>query len=102
YYRRHKEGGNPAATACYLLVLILSLICGVAQKNCDFVLATLSFIIRSLVGSRELSAEDRVLLSSIPQDSRSLLNHFDLHPRLRFYVCCPSCFALYDERVRCP
>ncbi|KAH7903066.1 hypothetical protein BJ138DRAFT_964401, partial [Hygrophoropsis aurantiaca] len=52
--------------------------------------------------SREISPEDRVLVNSIPRDSRSLLGHFDLHPRLRLFVCCPSCFSLYDERVICP
>ncbi|KIK38450.1 hypothetical protein CY34DRAFT_108662 [Suillus luteus UH-Slu-Lm8-n1] len=37
-----------------------------------------------------------MLLSDIPRDPRTVIGSFELEPRTRSYVCCTTCFALYD------
>ena len=80
-----------------ILVLALSLLCGISQKQATFALAILKFIIDSLSDGRDMSISHRRSLDDLPNDYRTLLNRFDLEPRLRSYICCPSCFALYDD-----
>ncbi|KAI6099080.1 hypothetical protein F5141DRAFT_960809, partial [Pisolithus sp. B1] len=36
-------------------------------------------------------------LDNLPKDYRTLLNRFDLEPRLRSFICCLSCFTSYDD-----
>lgn len=47
--------------------------------------------------SSQLASADRLSLLKFPSDYRTILNHFDLDPRLRFFVCCPSCCTLYED-----
>lgn len=88
--------------ACYFLVLALNLFCGLSQAHNNFVAATLRFVMRRLISDSTLPAEDKDLLINFPRDSRTLLNHFDLNPKLRSFVCCPCCCALYEGDSACP
>ena len=82
YFRRDKQDFHPATVACYFLVLALNLLCGVSNAHSDFVAATLRFVMQHLVINTDLSTADRNLLTQFPHDSRTLLNHFDLNPKL--------------------
>ncbi|KAH7905903.1 hypothetical protein BJ138DRAFT_992708, partial [Hygrophoropsis aurantiaca] len=97
YFRRQLDGMDPAVIGCYFLVIILSVICGLSREHCNFVLALLRSIIRCCVDRAGKLSLGKGLLDTIPKDSRTLFNHFDLDPRCRSFVCCPGCFALYDE-----
>jgi hypothetical protein len=102
YFRRAGHQSHPVAVACAFLVLSLSLFCGVSQKQATFALAILKLIVDWLTSVADIPGEQRQALQSIPKDYRTLLKHFDLDPRLRIYVCCPACFALYDDSSPLP
>ena len=85
-----------------LLVLVLSLFCGVSRTHCRFVLAVLRFVVRSVTEHHSDSLKVNSLMDQIPQDPRTLFNHFDLHPRLQAYICCPDCYALYNNDASAP
>ena len=55
-----------------------------------------------LVVNADLSTADRNLLIHFPRDSCTLLNHFDLNPKLQLFICCPRCCALYEDDESCP
>ncbi|KAI6110105.1 hypothetical protein F5141DRAFT_1004846, partial [Pisolithus sp. B1] len=80
-----------------ILVLTLSLLCGISQKQAAFALVVLKFIVDSLCDGRDMPLDHRMSLDDLPKDYRTLLNRFDLEPWLRSFVCCPSCFALYND-----
>ncbi|KAF9231763.1 hypothetical protein BU15DRAFT_7436, partial [Melanogaster broomeanus] len=84
------------------LVLALSLLCGISQRQASFTLAVLKLIMDWLVPLANLSEEHKAALKGIPRDYRTLLKRFDLDPRLRSYTCCPSCFALYKDSLHEP
>jgi len=79
------------------LILTLNLLCGISQAQSGFVSASLKFILSRVADASQLAPADRLSLLKFPRDYRTILNHFDLDPRLRFYVCCPSCCTLYDD-----
>lgn len=85
-----------------LLVLVLALFCGVSRVHCTFVLSALRFIVRHLLNDAHDFMEYDQLITNIPRDPRTLFTHFDLHPRLNTYVCCPTCFALYHHDSSVP
>lgn len=80
-----------------MLILVLSLLCGVSRTRATFVLAVLRLIIKHLIGDSQLEYFPHdMLLDNVPKDPRTIYTYFDLQPRVRSYVCCPSCFALYE------
>jgi hypothetical protein len=87
---------------------VLSLFCGVSRTHCTFVLRLLKFVVRTLITDcaplirNENLHEINDLIDRIPKDPRTLYNHFDLRPRLQTYVCCPSCYALYEDTPSVP
>ncbi|KIK27013.1 hypothetical protein PISMIDRAFT_71029, partial [Pisolithus microcarpus 441] len=83
--------------AAMILVLTLSLLCGISQKQASFALVVLKLIVHSLCDGRDMPLDHRASLDDLPKDYRTLLNRFDLEPRLRSFICCPSCFALYHD-----
>lgn len=80
------------------MILALNLLCGISQAQSQFVSDTLRFVL----GCIPNLPEDARSLLKLPRDYCTTLNHFDLDPRLRFYICCPSCCALYDDDNDCP
>jgi len=103
YFHQPNKDTHPAIIGCLLLVLVLSLFCGVSRTKCTFVLIMLRFIIRQLVGDSDGDYFPHdILLDNIPKDPRTVYTHFDLHPRVHTYVCCPKCFALYDHNSSTP
>ncbi|KAH7905296.1 hypothetical protein BJ138DRAFT_972811, partial [Hygrophoropsis aurantiaca] len=102
YFRRRLDGMDPAVIGCYFLVIVLSVICGLSREHCNFVLAVLRSIICCFADEGRTLTVGEGLLKTLPKDSRTLFNHFDLDPRCRSFVCCPDCFALYDESSTYP
>jgi hypothetical protein len=103
YFAGSKKNSHPAVVASLLLVLVLSLFCGVSRMHCGFVLAVLRFVVRSMTEQDHPDGlKVNSLINQIPRDPRTLFNHFDLHPRLRTYICCPDCYALYDNDSSAP
>ncbi|KAH7908184.1 hypothetical protein BJ138DRAFT_1013317, partial [Hygrophoropsis aurantiaca] len=88
--------------SCNVLVLVLSLMCGVSRARCGFVLAALKNIVDCTLRDGMSSHGEQSLAKEIPHDLRTVLKRFDLDPRLRTYISCPSCFCLYDESTACP
>lgn len=64
-------------------------------------------MLRIIIGSLNIDDKDRdgwrikSLAASLDRDPRTLYVHFDLKPRLHSYICCPECFALYDNDSSC-
>jgi len=90
---------HPAVAAAMFLVLVLTLLCGISCKQAGFTLVVLKQIIHWLSEGNEQPEVDTAIL---PRDPRTLLQFFDLNPRLRAYTCCPSCFALYPDSASVP
>ena len=102
YFGGSKKNSHSAVVASLLLVLVLSLFCGVSRTHCGFVLTVLRFVVRSMTEGCPDGLKVNSLINQIPRDPRTLFNHFDLHPRLRTYICCPECYALYDNDSSAP
>lgn len=74
--------------ACTLLVSALHLFFQVPSSTCNFILRFLVALLRVATGQQ---------LSDLPNDLRSALRVQGVDPRLRQYICCPKCYALYRE-----
>ena len=98
YFRLGNGSLHPAHAAAMFLVLVLTLLCGVSRKQAGFTLVVLNQMIHWLGQNDEQS----VNTTTLPRDPRTLLQYFDLNPRLRSYTCCPSCFALYSDSAPAP
>jgi len=98
YFRFGNGSLHPAHAAAMFLVLVLTLLCGISRKQAGFTLVVLNQMIRWLGQNDEQSVNTTIL----PRDPRTLLQYFDLNPRLRSYTCCPSCFALYPDPAPTP
>lgn len=79
------------------MILTLNLLCGISQAQSEFVSASLKFILSHVTDVSQLAPADRLSLLKFQRDYQTILNHFDLDPRLQFFVCCPSCYTLYDD-----
>ncbi|KAI6138748.1 hypothetical protein BKA82DRAFT_4020679 [Pisolithus tinctorius] len=99
YFQFGSRSLHPAVAAAMFLVLVLTLLCGVSRKQAGFSLVVLKQMIHWLSGG---SGETGVDTTILPRDPRTLLQFFDLNPRLRSYTCCPSCFALYPDSAPVP
>ncbi|KAG1730196.1 hypothetical protein EDB19DRAFT_1913015 [Suillus lakei] len=62
----HQIQCNPAMLACYFLVLVLSLLCGISREKCNFVLSVLQFIAQWLLATSNLSPMEKALLIDLP------------------------------------
>lgn len=98
YFRLGNGSLHPAHAAAMFLVLVLMLLCGVSRKQAGFTLVVLNQMIHWLGQNDEQS----VNTTTLPRDPRTLLQYFDINPRLRSYTCCPLCFALYSDSAPAP
>lgn len=62
----------------------------------------LRFVVCSVTERHSDGLKVNLLMDQIPQDPWTLFNHFDLHPRLQAYICCPDCYALYNNDASAP
>lgn len=74
-----------------------------SRTRAAFVLASLRLIIKQLIGAKDMAYFPHdMLLENVPKDPRTVYTYFDLQPRVRSYICCSSCFALYDSGESAP
>lgn len=73
----------------------LYLICGVSHENCRIARDYLVIIARMASQAQFDENVDEELL----RDVRSITKRLDLNPNLEFYVCCPTCYSLYNIEV---
>lgn len=94
YFASPHLGYHPLVLSGVVLVLILHLAFGLSHRGCGLVLAFLR-------GYCKLSAKysgghiSPSIHASIPKTLKTVLQSFDLDPRVRQFICCPRCFALY-------
>lgn len=84
----------PIVLSGILLVLILHLIFNGSQKLCEIVLGFLvdhTILLAPFLGD----GRSQQIARSYPATVKTILSSIDLEPRVRRYVQCPSCYALY-------
>ncbi|OBZ65032.1 hypothetical protein A0H81_14995 [Grifola frondosa] len=90
--------------ASYVLVLLLHLIYGLPKRASRVLLAGLRCIIRLSLkyGNNNLGVRDQRLLSQLARDPDTVLRAFNLDPSVASYICCPECYALYEDTTSAP
>ncbi|MBW0580246.1 hypothetical protein O181_119961 [Austropuccinia psidii MF-1] len=74
----------------------LHLACGLSKLHCRKARDDLVEIVESV--SQRFGAESS-FISSTPQDVRTINKGLNLEASLEQYLCCPTCFALYDIEI---
>jgi len=81
---------NPTLHAIYVTVLVMYILYHLPRRGAVVLLAGMMSILKSQPSLRSLADE-------VPIDPRKLLLTYDLDPVTRSYVCCPSCYYLYEH-----
>ncbi len=87
-----QSSGNDVVRFGYLLVACVHLFSLVSEDHCNFALCMIKLIIDNCHGHAN---DAKPLSASIPNDTRTVIRHLDLDPRVRRYVSCPKCSCLY-------
>jgi hypothetical protein len=87
FVTRHPQ--NPTLHAIYVTTLVMYVLYRLPRRGAAVLLAGMRSILKS-------QASLRSLVSEVPTDPRKLLLTYDLDPVTRSYVCCPSCYFLYE------
>ncbi|MBW0521501.1 hypothetical protein O181_061216 [Austropuccinia psidii MF-1] len=74
----------------------LHLACGLSKLNCRKARDDLVEIVESV---SQRFGVDSSFVSSTPQDVRTINKRLNLEASLERYLCCPTCFALYDIEI---
>ena len=88
FVARHPH--NPTLHAMYVTVLVMYILYRLPRRGAAVLLAGMRSILKSQPSLRSLASE--VLI-----DPRKLLLTYDLDPVTQSYVCCPSCYYLYEH-----
>ncbi|OBZ66279.1 hypothetical protein A0H81_13832 [Grifola frondosa] len=90
--------------ASYILVLLLHLVYGLPRRASRLLLVGLRCIIQLTLkwAHGDLLPPDRHLLSRMCRDPQTLITAFNLEPSVKSYICCPECYALYDDHSSTP
>jgi len=84
-----KHPKNPTLLAIYVTTLVMYVLYRLPHRGTAILLAGMRCILNSETSLRSLASE-------VPTDPRKLLILYDLNPVTRSYICCPSCYFLYD------
>jgi hypothetical protein len=95
YFAQPHHTWHPVVLACYLVVLVMSLICHLPRRGADLLLAGLRCILR-LATAMQMGQDDR-LANAIPKSIKTVFNAFDIEPRTTSLICCPECYCLYPD-----
>ena len=87
FVTRHPR--DPTLRAIYVTVLVMYILYRLPRRGAAVLLAGMRSILKSQASLRSLASE-------VPMDPRKLLLTYDLDPVTRSYVCCPSCYFLYE------
>jgi Transposase family tnp2 len=88
FVTRHPQ--NPTLQAIYVTTLVMYVLYRLPRRGAAVLLAGMRSILKSQASLRSLASE-------VPIDPRKLLLTYDLDPVTRSYVCCPSCYFLYEN-----
>jgi len=91
---------DPVVLACYVVVVVLHLICGLSINDCTFLLPSIQHIVKMTL--EHAGSSSTKLLTAFPKDPRTVLKTLELSPEVHGYVCCPRCFALYPQDSEVP
>jgi hypothetical protein len=80
---------NPTLHAIYVTTLVMYVLYHLPRRGAAVLLAGMRSILKSQPSLRSLA-------SNVPLDPRKLLLVYDLNPITRSYVCCTSCYSLYE------
>lgn len=86
--------------ACYIVVAVLHLMCGLSINDCTFLLPSIQLIVKMTL--EYAGSSSTKLITAFPKDPRTVLKTLELSPEIRGYVCCPKCFALYPQGIEVP
>ncbi|TFY82685.1 hypothetical protein EWM64_g1325 [Hericium alpestre] len=101
YYRNMHHTWHPAILSVFLTVMLMNLVCGLSRRASGLLITGMRCITRILTIGRDDPELSRIS-QSIPKDPRTIIGAFDLEPRTKSYICCPTCFALYDDSLPPP
>ncbi len=87
FVTRHPQ--NPMLHAIYVMTLIMYVLYHLPHCGTAVLLAGMRSILKSQVSLCSLASE-------VPIDPQKLLSMYDLDPVTWSYVCCPSCYFLYE------
>ena len=87
FVTRHPR--NPTLRAIYMMSLVMYVLYRLPHWGTAVLLAGMRSILKSQVSLCPLA-------SDVPLDPRKLLLMYDLNPVTRSYVCCTSCYFLYE------
>ncbi len=90
FVARHPK--NPTLLAVYVTTLAMCVLYRLPRRGAAVLLAGMRSILNSQASLRSLARE-------LPTDPRKLLTMYDLDPVTQSYVCCPSCYFLYEYSV---
>ena len=90
FVTRHPR--NPTLHAIYVTSLVMYVLYRLPRRGAAVLLAGMRSILKS-------QASLRPLASDVPLDPRKLLLLYDLDPVTRSYVCCTSCYSLYEHSL---
>lgn len=98
---------NPVAISSYLTMAVLFLQFGLSRDAAALLLAgqrssSRNAFIMARGGEQNLRKSDRDAYETIPKDPRTCLAALDLRPHTRKFICCPKCFALYEDDPSAP
>lgn len=79
---------NPVISTAFLTILLLHLFFRTPRRATTVLIAGIRSILQA-------SHVPRNLIDLLPKDPRTIVDKFDLDPRVTSYLQCPSCYALY-------
>ncbi|MBW0543962.1 hypothetical protein O181_083677 [Austropuccinia psidii MF-1] len=77
-------------------IIWLYLSCGLSKSDCQKVRDMIVHIIQLVLGQKY---SNNSVSESIPCDLQTIEKHFKLTFPMERYVCCPTCYSLYDIEV---
>ena len=99
-YSLPKLPKEPFVVLALLLVVTLDTVAGSSRADLSLILNVfIAFLTGAFMFNKKtnenLSKEQRAAIESIPADTRTVLDKFNILPTYIPYACCPRCFALY-------
>lgn len=87
-YFRSQNPDDPVLSTSFLTILLLHLFFRTPRRATTVLIAGIRSILQA-------SRIPRHIIDLLPKDPRTVVDRFDLDPRVTSYLQCPSCYALY-------
>jgi hypothetical protein len=87
----------PLLYACYLVLVVLHVICHVSINRCNqFFIPAIKTILYLLQRQYTTNVHERTLADDIPGSIQTITSHLVLQPPMKSFLCCRSCFSCYN------